>query len=160
MKRMAFFGHRIVAESEQVKRLVYQILKEKTQQGYREILVGSHGEFDKIVLLECLKYKREIDESLKITLVLTTLSTIGKRKDKNSQNDLFETLIYEIEQEYFKNRINFSNRKMIDDCELIVCYVDMNRGVSGAKKAVKYAIKKGKEIINLYKKTTIDDGKP
>ena len=39
---------------------------------------------------------------------------------------------------------------MIDDSDLIICYVDMMKSESGAKKTVKYAIKRGKLIINLF----------
>ncbi len=41
---------------------------------------------------------------------------------------------------------------MYDESELVVCYVDMNKGISGAKNAVKYAKKRGKQVINLFVK--------
>lgn len=41
---------------------------------------------------------------------------------------------------------------MIDTCDTLICYVDTNRYISGAKIAMKYALKKGLNIINLYDK--------
>ena len=150
MKRIAFFGHRFIAESEEVRKLIKNILIEKTKQGYGEILVGNHGDFDKIVLSECIKYKQEVNESLEVTLVLSTLSCLGKTKEIWEQEKLYQTITYEIENVYYKNRIIFTNKKMVDNCDLVVCYVNMNRGVSGAKRAVNYAKKQKKKIINLF----------
>ena len=39
---------------------------------------------------------------------------------------------------------------MIDDSDLIVCFVDMSAYGSGAKKAVSYALKQNKKVINLF----------
>ncbi len=60
-------------------------------------------------------------------------------------------MTYPIENEYYKNQISLSNRYMVDDSDVIICYVDFNRYLSGAKKAVKYAEKQGKEIIQLFR---------
>lgn len=150
MKRIAFFGHRFIVESEEVRKLIRELLIEKTKQGYGEILVGNHGDFDKIVLSECIKYKQEVDESLEVTLVLSTLSCLGKTKEIWEQEKSYQTITYEIENVYYKNRIIFTNKKMVDNCDLVVCYVNMNRGVSGAKRAVNYAKKQKKKIINLF----------
>lgn len=62
-------------------------------------------------------------------------------------------MIYDIEDEYFKRQIIVSNRKMIEDSDLVISYVDMSKNRRGAKIAVKYALKQGKEIINLYNET-------
>ena len=42
------------------------------------------------------------------------------------------------------------NKKMVDDSDLIVCFVDMSAYGSGAKKAVSYALKQNKKVINLF----------
>lgn len=62
-----------------------------------------------------------------------------------------ETLFYDIEDVHFKNRITVSNKKMIDDSDMIICYVDMTSYKSGAKNAIKYAMKKNKTVVNLYR---------
>lgn len=61
--------------------------------------------------------------------------------------------MYEIEEEHFKRQIIISNRKMINDCDVLICYVNKKRNPSGAKLAMNYAKRKGLKIINLYKET-------
>ena len=61
-----------------------------------------------------------------------------------------QTMLYDIENVHFKNQIIVSNKKMVDDSNLIICYVNMNKHKSGAKRAILYAIKQNKPVINLY----------
>ena len=59
-------------------------------------------------------------------------------------------MFYNIEEQHYKNRIIFTNKKMVDNSDLIICYFNMNSYKSGAKNTVKYALKQGKNIINLF----------
>lgn len=59
-------------------------------------------------------------------------------------------MFYDVEDIYYKNRITYSNKKMVDNCDLVICYVDMKSYKSGAKTAVNYALKQNKKVINLY----------
>ena len=61
-----------------------------------------------------------------------------------------KTLMYEIEDIFFKRRITYSNKKMIDECDTLICYVDENFSNSGSKSIMKYAEKKGLNVINLF----------
>ena len=58
--------------------------------------------------------------------------------------------MFEIEDLHYKQRITTSNKKMIDSCDTLICYVDPNAWKSGAKTTMNYAQKKGLKIINLY----------
>ena len=154
-KTIAFFGHREIYKQEIIKIKLMEILEEKVLQGYTNFLIGKHGDFDKIALKCCLELKSN-NNNINIIIVLTTLSLLKKDKFGFCDLDYYvnkgcQTMIYDIEEEYFKNRIIFSNKKMVDDSDLIICYVDLNKKSSGAKKAVEYAEKRGKEIINLHK---------
>lgn len=40
--------------------------------------------------------------------------------------------------------------KNIDECDTLICYVDNNLSNSGAKSIMKYAEKKGLNVINLF----------
>ena len=40
---------------------------------------------------------------------------------------------------------------MVNDSDLVICYVNMEEYRSGSKTTVKYAQKQGKEIINIYR---------
>ena len=46
-----------------------------------------------------------------------------------------------------KSAIQIRNREMVDRANLIICYIEQEKG--GAWQAVDYAIKQGKTVINL-----------
>ena len=58
--------------------------------------------------------------------------------------------MFEIEDLHFKRQITESNKRMIDGCDVMICYVDTKRYRSGAKTALNYAKRKGLTIINCY----------
>ncbi|MBR2970803.1 MAG: hypothetical protein IKC48_03300 [Clostridia bacterium] len=144
-KTISFFGHRILWNVD-IRERVKTVLESYF---YYEIccLIGTHGEFDRLALSVCRELRKSYS-NIKITAVFSTLKTL--LKDAYLYDDV-ETMIYEVEQEHFKNQITVSNRKMIDDSDLIICYVDTNKYRSGAKRAVEYATKQGKEVINLFR---------
>ena len=150
MITITFFGHRLVLKAD-LRQKLYDCLNGilKKEKNIR-FLIGTHGEFDSIALSVCRELRRVF--SCKITVVFTSLSFLQKKGDY-SLADFYkdvETLTYDIENVFYKKRIAVSNQKMVDESDVIVCYVDMNRTCSGAKKAVVYGIKKNKKIINLF----------
>lgn len=155
MKTVAFFGHRRILNKKIIKEKLMKILQELISQGYSRVLIGRHGDFDDLALSTCLDYEKKYSSKIKINLVFTSLSFLHKDEYGYSKIDRYndmgcETVFYDIEEVYFKERITFSNKKMIDDSDLIVCFVDMSAYGSGAKKAVSYALKQNKKVINLF----------
>lgn len=157
MKTICFFGHRRIIKTDELADKLVDLLKNAAFDGKFNFLIGRHGEFDNIALNKCLEFRNNFNKDICITIVLTNLSILNK--DKNGYNTISffekidcETLIYEIEEVHFKNRITFSNRKMVDNSDLVVCCVDFNKQNSGAKNAVEYAKKSNKSIINLFSK--------
>lgn len=156
MKTIAFFGHRKIFDDCTISKRLMKTLKEIIPKGFSRLLIGSHGDFDKIVLSTCLNYRENINYNIKINVVLTNLSLINKDDNGHSRIEFYnnkncETFFYDIEEVYFKNRITFSNKRMIDESDLIICYVDMKSHRSGAKTAIYYALKQNKRVINLFK---------
>lgn len=155
MKTIAFFGHREIFNEQEVKNNLMALLKEIIPQGYSKILIGCHGDFDKIALHTCLEYKNYVDKNLKINIVLSSLSYLNKNEFGYNKVDYYkekgcETIFYDIEEVYYKNRITFTNKKMVENSDLIISYVNINAYKSGAKKAIYYAKKLNKTIINLF----------
>ena len=154
MKKISFFGHRClwgVDIRERIEKTIMANLDKETQ-----FLIGTHGEFDRLALSIC-KGLRKIYPEIKITVVFTNLSFL--KRNKNSIcgfYDDFQTMVYEIEEEHYKNKIIVSNRKMIDESDLIICYVNMKEQKSGAKMAVRYASRKGKMVINLFDELSVE----
>lgn len=156
MKTIAFFGHsRINNETEIKEKLVSTLNTIISNEKFVKLLIGCHGDFDKIALSSCLNYANNTNTNVSISVILTSLSFLKKDEYGYSKADMYkkkncETLFYNIEETYYKNRITYSNKKMVDDSNLIICYVNMKSYKSGAKTAVNYAIKQKKQIVNLF----------
>lgn len=151
--RVAFIGHRLILEAG-VEAKLYQTVKEEIDKGTLYFTMGTHGEFDELALKVCREL-RTIYKSIKIEVVVTSLNQINYYNSDDYEQisspyrDV-ETVMYEIEDAYFKRRITLSNKLMIDNCDTLICFVDENAFRSGAKTALNYAKSKGLKIINLY----------
>lgn len=156
---VGFIGHRKIGFRPIRDRLVGAI-EEEIKNGGDCFKVGTHGEFDTMAL-SCLREARKNHSDIKIEVVLTSLKKAEKQllyddefgKEYYEPYKDVETIMYEIEEEHFKRQIIISNQKMIDDCDVLICYVNKKRNPSGAKLTMNYAKRKGLKIINLYKET-------
>ncbi len=126
-----------------------QIRKLIDEKEYVDFLVGRNGEFDRCVsstVLRVRKNYRDDNSSLVLMLPYSTAEYI------NNQN-YFEDDYSDIEISYAaskahpKSAIQIRNREMVDRANLVICYIEHNKG--GAYKTVKYASEKNKPIINL-----------
>ena len=144
MRKTAFIGHRLVLEEGAYELLLCEIEKQ-IEAGCLAFTMGTHGEFDRLALSAC-RHLRECHPEMQIEVVLTspTYAKGGRYGD-------VATVIFEIEELHYKRRIAWSNRRMIDGCDTLICYVDEAANRSGAKAALRYARAKGVKIINLYR---------
>ena len=154
MKTSSFFGHRNIVNITEIKKTLKNTLNNIINNDLH-FLIGTHGDFDSIALSTALELYNETPMKIKISLVFSNLSILNKDKygykiTDYLKNKPIEPIIYNIEEVHYKNRITISNRNMIDNSDLIICFVDMNKRNSGAKNAIIYAEKNNKKIINLY----------
>ncbi len=147
--KTAFIGHRKVFAKNIAARL-FSAIKTEIDNGCLLFTMGTHGEFDSLALNACRQFRQNYSD-LEIEVVITSLNTIKKNNgfDTFSYGDV-KTVMYDIEDAYYKQQITLSNRQMIDTCDTLICYVDMSVYRSGAKTALRYAQKKGLKIVNLY----------
>lgn len=156
---VGFIGHRKIGFGP-IRDRLKNTIEEEIKNGGDCFKVGTHGEFDAMAL-NCLREARRNHFNIKIEVVVTSLKKIEKQliyddefgKEYYEPYKDVETTMYEIEEEHFKRQIIISNQKMIDDCDVLICYVNKKRNPSGAKLAMNYAKRKGLKIINLYKET-------
>lgn len=148
--KTAFIGHRQVLAKNIYEKLV-ETIEAQIQNGCKSFTMGTHGEFDRLALSACKNLRRQ-NKDIEIEVVVTSLHSIEKQDelDITPYSDV-KTVMYEIEDTYFKRQITLSNRMMIDTCDTLICYVDKNAYRSGAKKAMLYAEKRELKIINLYR---------
>lgn len=149
--KICFIGHKTIGFGPIKERLI-EAVKNEIAHGGNYFLMGVRGEFDAMALSVCREL-RQIYSHIKIDVVLTSLHTIEKKlvdgEIEHPYNDV-STIFFEIEDEYFKNKIIASNKKMVDCCDTLICYVNKKRNPSGAKLIMNYAKRKGLKIINLY----------
>ncbi len=142
----SFFGHSMFVECRIDLKKFKTTIETLIKKGVHTFLVGNHGEFDKLALQTCLELKDKYSH-IKIIKVLSNISSFSKEKLHNKN---IEIITYPIEQYHFKQRILKTNQFMIDNSDVIVAFVDMREIKSGAKQAILYALRKNKQIINLF----------
>lgn len=145
MNRTAFIGHREVFGKGVYENLSAEIVNQ-INRGCKIFTMGVHGEFDRLALAACRCLRSKYPD-IRIEVVITSLNTIGRERVWLSD---VSTVMFDIEEVYFKRKISISNRKMIDGCNSLICYVNEKAYHSGAKAAMRYAMSKGLEIVNLY----------
>ena len=148
--RTAFIGHRKVLAKDIEARLLSAIQTE-IERGCAAFTMGTHGEFDRLALSAC-RSLRQTHKELEIEVVITSLNTIKKDSELSTAPYAdVKTVMFDIEDAHYKQRITLSNLQMIDGCDTLICYVDEHTYRSGAKTALRYAKKKGVKIVNLYR---------
>lgn len=158
-RKTAFIGHRTIIDKN-IRDLLFKEIKTQITKGCKVFTMGTHGEFDKLALSICRELRQTYNDII-IEVVITSLHSINKQLiyNDNFGKEYYEpysdvqTVMYEIENKYFKRQIVVSNKKMIDTCDTLICYVDSERTQSGAKITMNYAKRKGVKIINLYSKS-------
>ena len=144
--KVAFFGHRdFCIDREKEERLFAIVCDLIRTKPYVEFIVGRHGEFDKFAASVVKRAQKVLrNENSSLTLVLPY---------KNKDVEYFEryydnvTLPECVEGTHPKGAIRKRNNLMVEECDLLVCFVEHEYG--GAYDAMKYAEKIGKAIIDL-----------
>ncbi len=146
--KTAFIGHRRIFAKTLPQRLI-KAIEAEIKSGCLSFTMGVHGEFDSLALRACRKLRKDYPQ-LQIEVVLTDMRAVNNSGEGNFPYSDVNTVMYYIEEAHYKRRITYSNRMMIDACDALICYVDEKAFRSGAKTAMRYAVRKGLRIINLY----------
>lgn len=147
---VSFFGHRQLEHSiEAERRLEMLIRKLLAEREYVEFLVGRNGAFDQLVAATVLRLKRTVrDDNSALVLVLPYLTA-----EYLSNQDSIESCYDEIEVSWaaadghFKSAIQTRNREMVDRSDMVICWIERDRG--GAYQTMRYARKQGKKTVNM-----------
>ena len=147
---VAFFGHREIDNpfkiEERLEEEIYRLLGEKE---YVDFLVGRDGEFDQFASSAVLRVrKRYRDDNSSLILVLPY-----PKADYLNNVDVLWGILFWIEISHAasvvhpKAAIQIRNREIVDRADLIICYIEHEKG--GAWQSVQYALKQNKNVINL-----------
>lgn len=147
---VAFFGHRYIDNPLKVEELleieIRKLIKEKE---YVEFLVGRNGDFDRCVTSAVLRVRKNVRADNSSLVLILPYPTAEYLNNEQYFHDYYTDveISYEASKAHPKSAIQIRNREMVDRANLVICYIEENRG--GALKTVQYAIRKGKDIIKL-----------
>ena len=144
----SFFGHRDVF-CDLKKEIIDAIEVAINEYGINTFYVGDRGDFDRQAAgaVRLLKHKYP---NIKLVLVLPYFT--NKLNEYKGIYEIDYDSIYipsELADVHPKGAITKRNRIMVDESELIICYI--NRDFGGAYNTVKYAERQNKNIIHIEK---------
>lgn len=149
---VSFFGHRDFNRHLELEDRLQTLLRDliKTKE-YVDFLVGRNGEFDRFISSNIRRAKKEYDDSNSSHILVLPYATAEYLNNEKSFNDYYDEIevCYDASVAHFKSAIGIRNRQMVDRSDLVICYIEENRG--GAYETVEYARKAGKKVINLAK---------
>ena len=147
---VAFFGHRYIdnpLKGEELMEIeIRKLIKEKE---YVEFLVGRNGDFDRCVTSAVLRVRKNVRADNSSLVLILPYPTAEYLNNEQYFHDYYTDveISYKASKAHPKSAIQIRNREMVDRANLVICYIEENRG--GALKTVQYAIRKGKDIIKL-----------
>lgn len=147
---VSFFGHRIVEQPAEIEKRLCNLLRDLLREReYVEFLVGREGDFDLLASSCIRRIVREYGNgSASLILVLPyPKSEIYKNKTEYLRYYDEIELCESSANAHFKSAIRQRNNHMVDRSDLVICYIRHESG--GAARAVRYAGKQEKRIINL-----------
>ena len=144
---VSLFGHRKIGNIWRLENQLYPIIKEliKTK-SYVAFIIGLNGEFDKYAASVIKRIqKEEGKENSDITLVLPYSVA-----DIEYYEEYYDGIVIPdiVNDAHPKSAITLKNRWMIERSDLVIVYVENNKG--GAYAAMKYAEKSNKKVLNIY----------
>ena len=149
---VAFFGHRQINNIIRVENLLEeQIRKLIDEKEYVDFLVGRNGDFDQCVSSSVLRVRKNHRDDNSALILILPYTTAEYMNNKESFHTYYTDV--EISRDASgvppKTAIQIRNREMVDRADLIICYIEHEKG--GAWQSVHYAMRQGKKIINLAK---------
>lgn len=149
---VAFFGHREFPNMFELEEKLTSILRELiAAKEYVEFLVGRDGDFDQLTASTVKSVIRNYGNGNASLILILPYERADYRDNRESFESYYDEvqICYESSQAHPKAAIEVRNKKMIDRSDLVVCAVEHS---GGADKAMRYAIRQGKKVINLIEK--------
>jgi len=144
---VSLFGHREIDDVRRLDDGLVPMLQELIQtKSYVAFLVGRNGAFDEYAASVIKGIQKKIGkENNEMTLVLPyTVANFEYYKEYYDSVFIPEGVY----GAHHKAAITLKNRWMVEQSDLVIVYVERQRG--GAYAAMKYAEKLNKKVVNLY----------
>lgn len=156
MKICAFFGHRDIQVTEEIKDRLKEEVVKLISIGFKSFYFGGFGNFDNLCWEIVTEMKATKPEITRIFCLTDSRHTRANKRPKYLKDSDYEQFVYlDLEYDYWYKRIYYRNCEMINLSDFVIFYAINNKD-SGAYKAYKYAIRIKKDHINLANSN--DDG--
>ena len=144
---VCLFGHREIDDLCQLEEMLAPVIEELIQtKTYVSFLIGRNGEFDEYAASVIKQLQKDFGkERFDITLVLPYTVADLEYYEKYYDHIIVPESVYGVHP---KAAITLKNRWMVEQSDLVIAYIERDKG--GAYKAIKYAEKLNKKVINLY----------
>ena len=152
---VAFFGHRYIDNPLKVEELLEERIRKLINENeYVDFLVGRNGEFDQCVSSTALRVRKNVRNDNSALVLVLPYPTAEYLNNENYFYDYYTDveISHAASVAHPKSAIQIRNREMVDRADLIICYIEHEKG--GAWQTVQYAIKQGKTVINLAQDET------
>ena len=147
---VVFVGHRYVDNILKVEGLLEEYIRKFIDENeYVDFLLGRNGDFDQCVSSSVLRVRKNYrDDNSGLVLVLP-YPTAEYLNNKESFHDYYTDIeiSHAASIAHPKSAIQIRNREMVDRADLVICYIEPEKG--GTWQTVEYAMKQGKTVINL-----------
>ena len=141
---VTFLGHSDFRDNEICRQKLLNLFCEYINDQEADMYLGGYGCFDSFAYSCCNDYKK-INSGIKLWLITPYLNSKKFECDRR----LYDGFLYpELEKIPQKFAITYRNRWMVDSADIIFAYITREWG--GAYTSYKYALSKGKRLINLY----------
>lgn len=147
---VAFFGHRYIDNPLKVEELLEeQIRKLINEKEYVDFLVGRNGEFDQCVSSTVLRVRKNVRDDNSALVLMLPYPTAEYLNNEEYFHDYYTDveISYSATIAHPKSAIQIRNREMVDRADLIICYIEHEKG--GAWQTVQYAMEQCKKVLNL-----------
>lgn len=148
-KICSFFGHHEVKNKEAVFELLTATVENLiTKEGFTNFFFGRFGEFNELCY-QCVSKLKEIYPSIKRIYCAIDEKEVRQKNYKAYLQGYDEVIYLPLLYDYWYTRIYYRNCEMIERSHFVIFYAE-ERLRSGAYKALQYAKRKKKKIVNFF----------
>ena len=143
---VAFFGHRYIDNPYKIEKLLEEQIRTLINKyEYVDFIVGRNGDFDQYVASAVIRVRKKYrDDNSSLILVLPYSTAEYLNNEEHFHNYYSDVEISsKASKVYPKSAIQIRNQEMVDRADLIICYIEHNKG--GAWQTIQYAMLQGKK---------------
>ena len=144
---ISFCGHAKFYATKEVRERLLSLLGDLAEDENVIFYLGDHGSFDAFGYSVCKEYK-ENHSKARLCFVTPYITEQYQKKILPMQEERYDEIIYpDIEDKPLRFAISYRNKWMVENADVLICYIDHDWG--GAYQAYLHAKRRKKIIYNL-----------